>query len=543
MSFFNIVSSKIEAIFIMYLKFEGVDFAQGEWLRRADRPDLGDIQCNEAMRLARVVNMKPLEFAVLLVKDLKELQINKLDIFEDVSIAGGGFINMKLSLPCMLSYFKENFVDNSIADMLVIPKEDRKRIIVDYGSPNIAKPLQVGNMRSVIIGEAILNMLTTLGHDVIPDNHIGDWGRPVGIIIAMLTEDEKYKCFLSQNIDDFKDCKIDFNKIPPLYIKGSQRIRDDKEFLEKVRCYTEKLQAREKGFMAIWEQLIYGTSKNLKKQFMDLGCPIIADAPLRGESYFQDSAIEIIEKIKSHYLVKKDEGAIIVDLKHKNLVPPILVNRDGALTYFATDLATLVQNDKDGFDIGLYVVDDRQSLHFEQLFTVAKILNLCPNGIKTRHIKFGTYNGIDGKPMKSRSGESLILEDFLTGTAYSPLDIRWLEMQNDHTKNVVFNPEELSIVDKSSILEWTALSVHKPVEELDDSSPREQKQLLIDMFYSLFVFRRYIESDSHQLILADLVVVTKSLQGYFDPTHGQDKLVNKAVELLQVGFKSLNLTE
>lgn len=355
---------------------------------QSNRPDLSDYQSNVALPLAKKNGLNPRELATKIVEGLKE---NK-NLYT-ASVDGPGFINFRLS---------DRMLAKEALSSPVFAPTGRK-VVIDYGGPNIAKALHVGHLRSAVIGEAVKRIMRLYGDEVIGDVHFGDWGTPLGMLITEMQ---------LENIPEDKVMTI--QDISSLYIRAAASFKQDDDFKEKARNAVSELQSGNPKYRKIW-QMFHDVSINDIKKTYDI---LQVDFDLwNGESDVNDVLPFLFDDLKRKGLAVLDDGAIIIrlpDLNGRSRAPFILRKTDGAYTYAATDLATIVQR-VEQFNPSsiLYVVDARQKEHFQQVFEVARMAGYVPEGTTLEHLAFGTVNGTDGKPFKTREGGVMSLSGLL----------------------------------------------------------------------------------------------------------------------------------
>lgn len=378
-------------------------------LQVTNRPDLGEYQINDAMQLAKKYHKNPREIA----KDITE-KLEELNIFTNINIAGPGFINVSLS---------DEFLINIIEKMSTniesnIDKQEKKTIVLDYGGANVAKALHVGHLRSANIGEALKRLARLLGHTVISDAHLGDYGRPLGLVILEIKKRyPNLEYFNEEYTGDYKDIELPItNKdLEEIYPIASTKAKEDEAYLEEARIITTKLQNHERGYYDIWQRIIEISKEEIKKVYDELN--VYYDL-WEGESNAAEYVDELIEILESKKLVEISDGAKIIDVKEeddKSPMPPLLlVKSNGSISYETTDLATILERKKkiDPDEIW-YCVDGRQQLHFEQVFRATRKANLVSDDVKLEYIGFGTMNGKDGKPFKTRDGGVMSLKSLI----------------------------------------------------------------------------------------------------------------------------------
>lgn len=378
-------------------------------LQVTNRPDLGEYQINDAMQLAKKYHKNPREIAENITEKLEEL-----NIFTNINIAGPGFINVSLS-----DEFLINIIEKMSTDIENnIDKQEKKTIVLDYGGANVAKALHVGHLRSANIGEALKRLARLLGHTVISDAHLGDYGRPLGLVILEIKKRyPNLEYFNEEYTGDYKDIELPItNKdLEEIYPIASTKAKEDEAYLEEARIITTKLQNHERGYYDIWQRIIEISKEEIKKVYDELN--VYYDL-WEGESNAAEYVDELIEILESKNLVEISDGAKIIDVKEdddKSPMPPLLlVKSNGSISYETTDLATILERKKkiDPDEIW-YCVDGRQQLHFEQVFRATRKANLVSDDVKLEYIGFGTMNGKDGKPFKTRDGGVMSLKSLI----------------------------------------------------------------------------------------------------------------------------------
>ena len=364
----------------------------------------GDYQANGIMALAKRLKTNPRQLAE---KVIQELDLS--DVCEKIEIAGPGFINLSL---------KNDFIADSLlqinddAESLGIDKVKKpENIVVDFSGPNIAKQMHVGHLRSTIIGDCICRMLKFLGHNVIPQNHIGDWGTQFGMLVVLLKE----------KIEEMEGPEW---TTPPLedlenfYKQASEHYKNDPEFADKAKTAVVGLHNGDKGCLELWK-MITAESKKHHQQIYKLLKSELKEEHVRGESFYSDKLAGVVKKLQKDGLAEVSDGAVCVfpeGFKNKegDPLPLIIQKTDGAFLYATTDLAAIQYRVNElKADTIIYVTDARQSLHFEMVFAVAKKAGLAKDKTSLNHVAFGTMMGEDNRPFKTRSGENVKLKDLL----------------------------------------------------------------------------------------------------------------------------------
>lgn len=367
----------------------------------------GDYQSNGAFALAKQLKTNPRQLAE---KVVAALQID--DICLPPEIAGAGFINLRLKPEFVI----KNLLDIASDKNLGIEKVQKpQRVVIDFSGPNIAKQMHVGHLRSTILGDAICRMLEMAGHTVIRQNHLGDWGLPIGILMA-ITEEFKQKAGGGET-SIYKPSLEKLKEIEGLYKEGNKRFETDIAFAKKAKEYTYKLQNHDPVAVTQWEILKKLTLEECYQLYKHLGVNL-KDEHTRGESFYTDKLPDVVNELKKQGLAKESDGAICVfpegfKTKEGEPLPFIIQKSDGAFLYATTDLAALRYRVNElKADRIIYVTDARQKLHFEMLFAVAKMASWKKN-TELIHITFGSVLGEDGKPLKTRSGENVKLKELL----------------------------------------------------------------------------------------------------------------------------------
>ena len=371
----------------------------------------GDYQANGVMGLAKKLKTNPRKLAEQVVEKL-ELG----DICEPPDVAGPGFINLRLKAEFLADRLLE--INKPTADLGIEKTAEPKTIVVDFSSPNIAKQMHVGHLRSTIIGDSICRTLEALGHKVIRQNHIGDWGTQFGMLIAYLFYEEtasRMKKVFGKRPEDAFDVLSD---IEQLYREAKKKFDSDPDFASLSRKYVVALQKREQGAIEYWKRFVALSMGECQKIYDLLGANLSTD-DVRGESFYNDLLGPVVRDLKDIERAEPSDGAICVfpegfRNKQGDPLPFIIQKSDGAYLYATTDLAALrYRVDELKADAIVYVTDSRQKLHFEMLFAVAKMAGWTNDDLELSHVMFGSVLGEDGAPLKTRSGENVKLKELL----------------------------------------------------------------------------------------------------------------------------------
>lgn len=368
-------------------------------LQPAKNRDFGDYQINGVMGAAKKTRQNPRELAQ---KVADALQQNPL--IATAEVAGPGFINLKLRPEKLAQYIKTSLQDEHLG---IARNSKPQTIVIDYSSPNLAKEMHVGHLRSSIIGDSLNRVLTFLGHKVIAQNHVGDWGTQFGMLVAYLIEQQ-------QN----GRADLELADLEQFYRNAKVRFDEDKNFADTARDYVVKLQSGDASVLALWQQFVQTSLQHAQAVYKKLGLKLLP-ADVTGESFYNDQLQSTVNELLAKGIAVDSDGTKVVfldEFKNQDNEPAafIIQKKDGGFLYASTDLACLRYriNTLHGNRL-LYVVDARQSLHFDELFTVARKAGWLPDTVHAEHVPFGTMMGKDGKPFKTRSGDTVKLMDLL----------------------------------------------------------------------------------------------------------------------------------
>ncbi len=398
----------LTSIFEETFAAQGLDRAFGE-VTVSQRPDLGQFQCNGALPAAKAAKQNPRAIAQAVVDAVKDLPI-----FADLSLAGPGFINISLSDQYLGEWTNRAASDERLGCALT-SKPDT--VLLDFGGPNVAKSMHVGHLRSSIIGDSLQRLFRFVGDRVTSDVHLGDWGTQMGMLITELRRRQPELPYFDPHITGPypEEPPITINDLEALYPTASARCKEDPGAMEEARIATVELQQGRPGYMALWRHFVSLSVTALKRDFGALGVQF--DLWL-GESDANPRIPAMIERLKNDGFVETSQGAQVIYLPpgpgEKEVPPLILVKSDGGVMYGTTDLATIEQRVEDfKAERIIYVVDARQGLHFEQVFRAARRTGIAPSGVALEHAAFGTMNGKDGRPFKTRAGGVMKLDDLI----------------------------------------------------------------------------------------------------------------------------------
>ncbi len=413
------LTAELSAIAAAAFAAEGLPEDLGA-VRPSDRPDLSQFQCNGALAAAKIAHANPRQIAQKIAARLKENPV-----FAKVEIAGPGFLNLDVSDAALAERAGAMLADPRLG----APETGKgKTVVVDYGGANVAKPMHVGHLRSAIIGDALKRLLVADGWHAIGDVHLGDWGLQMGQLISEIELSGSHPVYFDASYEGPypEEPPVTMDDLAILYPKASADCKADPERLEKARAATAGLQAGRPGYVALWRHFVKVSMLGLRREYGNLG---IHFDLWKGESDAEPLIGPMVEDLKARGFAHMSEGALVVDVAReddkKEIPPLLLVKSDGAALYGTTDLATIVDRVRTyDPDLILYVVDQRQHGHFEQVFRAARKTGLCGRA-GLEHIGFGTMNGTDGKPFKTRAGGVMKLYDLIamtTGEAKKRLD-------------------------------------------------------------------------------------------------------------------------
>lgn len=476
----------------------------------SNRPDLCEYQCNGAMAGAKKYHKAP-----FMIADEVAEKLQSSVVLKDVASVKPGFLNFNLDNEYLASYVNQMKASDKHGIELSAPE----KIVIDYGGPNVAKPLHVGHLRSAIIGESVKRILRYAGNEVIGDAHLGDWGLQMGLIITELKERKPELVYFDPNFEGEypKEAPFTISELEEIYPCASGKAKVDEEFAKRAHDATVMLQNKDRGYTAIWNHILNVSIEDLKKNYSKLN----VDFDLwKKESDAQPYISDMVQMLKDKGLAYISNGALVVDVAKpedtKEVPPCIILKSDGASLYQTTDLATIVEREK-LFQPNriIYVVDKRQEMHFTQVFRVSRLASLVPEDTKLQFLGFGTMNGKDGKPFKTRQGGVMRLEHLIRDINDAVYDkimasrdedeetarenakiiglsaIKYGDLSNQASKDYVFDVDRFTsfegntgpyilytIVRIKSILKKFGAEVPKTITAPDGAA---QKALMLDM--------------------------------------------------------------
>ncbi len=463
----------------------------------SNRPDLCEYQCNGAMAAAKEYKKAP-----FMIADEVAAKLAETSMFSMAESVKPGFLNLKLD---------ETFLASYVADMQADEgrfgcekAQNPKTIMIDYGGPNVAKPLHVGHLRSAIIGESIKRIGKFVGHKVIGDVHLGDWGLQMGLIITELKLRQPELVYFDENFEGEypKEAPFTISELEEIYPTASKKSKEDEAYKEAAMQATYELQNGRKGYQALLSHILNVSVTDLKKNYENLN---VSFELWKGESDAQPYIPAMVQKMKDDGFAYVSDGALVVDVKEdtdtKEIPPCMILKSDGASLYNTTDLATIVWREEDyDPDEIIYVVDKRQELHFVQVFRCARKTGLVKPETELKFLGFGTMNGKDGKPFKTRDGGVMRLEYLVS------------EIDNEMLKKITENQkskENLGISEEEA--KETAKTVALAAIKYGDLSNQASKDYIfdIDRFTSF-------EGNTGPYILYTIVRIKSILHKYHD---------------------------
>ena len=539
----------------------------------SNRPDLCQYQCNGAMAGAKLYHKAPIMIANQVVESLQENEM-----FESVEAVMPGFMNIKLNSEFVAKYLN----DMKEADKYGCENKAPETIVIDYGGANVAKPLHVGHLRSAVIGESVKRIERFMGNKVISDVHLGDWGLQMGLIITELECRKPDLVYFDESYTGEypEEAPFTISELEEIYPCASAKSKVDEEFKEKAHQATLKLQSGYAPYTAIWKHIMKVSVEDLKKNYGNLN----VDFDLwKGESDAQPYIPGLIQDLIDKKLAYESQGALVVDISKeddtKELPPCIVRKSDGAALYATSDLATIIQREQDYKpNHYIYVADKRQELHFTQVFRVSKKANIVDENTKMEFLGFGTMNGKDGKPFKTRDGGVMRLENLIAQINKAVYDkimenrtvseeeanntakivglaaLKYGDLSNQASKDYIFDIDRFAsfegntgpyilytIVRIKSILEkYKAESgnadVNLPVINTDNGS---QMQLMLEVAK----FNEIIENAAEELAPHKICSYVYDLSNAFNRFYHETKILAEEDQTKKAGYIALiNLT-
>lgn len=521
-------------------------------VKASDRPDLCQFQCNGAFSAAKLYKKVPTAIANDVVKPLLSD-----GIFKKISVEGAGFINIDVSNTFLLKYLDEILLDPYLG---IKQSEKHETIFLDYGGPNAAKPLHVGHMRSAIIGESLKRLAEATGRKTISDVHLGDWGLPMGLVMAELEDRNNCGENMSLNSEEWDT----------IYALASQKSKENQQFKQKAQEITDKLQKGEKRYLSIWKKIMEISIANIKANYKVLS---VSFDLWNGESDAEKYVPELIEILEGRNLLEESLGTKVVDvsLPYDNApIPPIIIKKsNGSNIYATTDLATILVRHKfyNPNEIW-YIVDNRQSLYFTQVFRCARKASLVPAETILLHLCFGTMNGSDGKPYKTRDGGVMKLSDFydtVYNTVYERVSsstfseysdkqeisqkiaiaaIKFGDLINHRAKDYIFDIEKFTASEgkTGAFLLYTIARINSILKKVDNDDANltahevysdTEKELILILALSNRVFELAYNEKAPNLVCENAYKIASAFSKFYSENHiiNETKYCKKATWL------------
>ena len=555
----DIISKEVSEAF----ERAGYDPALGK-VTVSNRPDLCEYQCNGAMAGAKRYHTAPIKIAEAVAAVLKDNPM-----FEEAAAIAPGFLNLTLSGAFLASYAENMASDGHHG--IRLPKPET--IIIDYGGPNVAKPLHVGHLRSAVIGESIKRILAFEGHHVIGDIHLGDWGLQMGLIIEELRDRKPELVYFDESYTGAYPSEPPFTlaDLEEIYPAASARSKTDEAFAARAHEATGKIQRREPAYLALWQHIMAVSVPDLKNNYRKLN--VYFDL-WKGESDAMPYIPDMVQDFKDKGLAYLSDGALVIDVAEegdsKELPPCIILKSDGASLYQTTDLATIVEREKLYHpDRMIYLTDKRQEMHFTQVFRVARKAGLVPDDTDLTFIGFGTMNGKDGKPFKTREGGVMRLEYLLSEINRAVYDrmmenrsvdqaeaaeisdiiglaaLKYGDLSNQASKDYVFDVERFSSFEGNTgpYILYTIVRIKSILRKYEESgkavsvpfpvpSSASAKKLLLE----LVRFPELYDSVQAEYAPHRLCAYIYDLANEFNHFYHETKILGETDEQLQAGY-------
>lgn len=554
----------------------GYDEALGK-VTVSNRPDLCEYQCNGAMAGAKRYKKAPIVIANEVVAALQ--QIEGADMFASVEAVMPGFLNLRLNGDFLADYARRMAQDETFG---CEREAEPKTIVIDYGGANVAKPLHVGHLRPAVIGESLKRILRFFGNRVIGDVHLGDWGMPIGLIIEELKLRKPELPYFDENYQGAypEEAPFTIAELEEIYPTASAKSKEDAAFKEKAHEATFRVQNGDPAYSALLKHILNVSIPDLKKNYGNLN---VTFDLWYGESNAQPYIPAMLQSMKEQGLAYESQGALVMDVKEegdtKEIPPILLMKADGAYLYHTTDLATLVQREQDYHPASvIYVVDKRQELHFVQVFRCAKKSGIVSPDTKLIHIGFGTMNGKDGGPFKTRDGGVMRLEMLLSeiydkvyakmmenqtvpeaeaeeiAKTISLAALKYGDLSNQASKDYVFDVDRFSSFDgdtgpyilytivriKSILQKYYGDSVPaKSAKELADAFCAPTNDAEKDLYLMLIRFNEYMQNSYEELAPHKICAFLFEVANRFNKFYHDTKILSETDAKTKEGYIAL----
>jgi len=528
----------------------GYDASMGK-VTWSNRPDLCEVQCNGAMAGAKIYKKAP----IMIANDVAQKLID-CKCVTDVEAVNPGFLNMNIS-DSFLTEYVSNMGD---AKKFGLEADKGRRIVIDYGGPNVAKPLHVGHLRSAVIGQCIKNLCIYMGDDVTGDIHLGDWGLQMGLIMTELRKRQPELVYFDPDYTGEypQEAPFTLSDLEEIYPAASAKSKVDEAYKDEAMNDTFMLQKGDKGRTALWQHIMKVSIPDLKKNYEKLN---VSFELWKGESDAKPYIAEIVQMMKDKGFAYESEGALVVDVKEetdtKEMPPCMILKKDGAALYTTTDLATLKQRITDyDPDKVLYVADKRQEMHFTQVFRCAKKTGVVKPETELEFLGFGTMNGKDGKPFKTRDGGVMRLENLLseineemynkiknnhdveeneareTAATVALAAVKYGDLSNQATKDYIFDIDKFTSFEgntgpyilytivriKSILAKYEAMGKKAEDAKLTILESKQQKNLMLGMTKFLSTMEAAYDELSPNKICSYIYELSNSFNGFYHET-------------------------
>ncbi|MCR5507735.1 MAG: arginine--tRNA ligase [Lachnospiraceae bacterium] len=540
----------------------------------SNRPDLCEFQCNGALAAAKEYKKAPIMIAQDVAGVLKDD-----DAFDEISAVAPGFLNLRLNGPFLTGYLDRMAADEKFG---LTVKDKPDTTVIDYGGPNVAKPLHVGHLRSAIIGEAVKRIMLYMGDEVTGDIHLGDWGLQMGLIMTELRHREPDLPYFDEDFEGEYPSEPPFtlSELEEIYPAASARSKNDEEYKEEAMNDTFLLQQGDRGRSALWKHIMNVSIPDLKKNYEKLN---VSFDLWKGESDAKPYIDGMVSMMKDTGLAYESQGALVVDVKEetdsKEMPPCMILKSDGAALYTTTDLATIAERKKliDPARM-VYVADKRQEMHFVQVFRCARKTGVIGEDVKLDFLGFGTMNGADGKPFKTRDGGVMRLEALLddineemykkirdnhevdedearaTASVVALAAVKYGDLSNQATKDYIFDIDKFTSFEgntgpyilytivriKSILNKFTGDGGSLEGLEFNTSPVDTEKALMLE----LIRFNQVIASAYEELAPHKICAYIYDVANAFNRFYHENRILNEENAARKAGFlKLLDLTK
>lgn len=534
----------------------------------SNRPDLCEIQCNGAMAGAKIYKKAP----IMIAGEVKE-KLAGSSIVTDVEAVNPGFLNMNINADFLAQYLGQM----AQSEKFGLETGEKKKIIVDYGGPNVAKPLHVGHLRSAVIGQAVKNLCNYMGHETIGDIHLGDWGLQMGLVITEIKERMPQLIYFDENYEGEypPECPVTVTELEEIYPTASGKSKEDPQYKAAAMEATFKLQSGVRGYRELWKRVLKASVTDMKKIYDSLN---VSFELWKGESDVHDIIPGMVQYLKDGGYAYISDGALVVDVKEesdtKEIPPCMILKSDGASLYNTTDLATILDR-MNNFkpDRMIYLTDKRQNLYFEQVFRCARKTKIIDETTGLDHIGFGTVNGKDGHAFKTREGGVMRLESLVneinekmyakmsdgrdmseeearvTSKQIALAAIKYGDLSNQPAKDYIFDIDKFTSFEgdtgpyilytivriKSILAKYNEQGKNASTAKLTAPDTKQQKELMLE----ITKFISMMESAYEELAPNRICSYIYELANDFNSFYHETKIMSETDETKQAGYIAL----